>query len=234
MAARVGEHALDQTNGADATGGECGVGPLFERGSDTLALAKEPIDKRLLQCVEASASPARGANTPADTRAYTTARVSPQSQTRRGWHARDRPSVHQPHQPLSRYRVARTEMSFFPLQGRATVAAIPQPEVVVFRSRSVRLAIVNARNERSVTRETNESRLFATRTIRDLSSPTKKAASATSRCSSATILGASSWRQLYARRLRRGPYAQLFNAASNISTAVWFAGSAGLSGVRAA
>ena len=42
------EHALDQPNGADATCGEGGVGPLLDRGADALALADEPIDKRLL------------------------------------------------------------------------------------------------------------------------------------------------------------------------------------------
>src|SRR4029077_14312543 len=48
MAAREGEHALDQTKGADTTCGKGGVGPLFDHGPDALALADEPIDKRLL------------------------------------------------------------------------------------------------------------------------------------------------------------------------------------------
>ena len=48
MAARQAEDALNQANGADATRGEGGVGPLFERGPDALALADEPIDKGLL------------------------------------------------------------------------------------------------------------------------------------------------------------------------------------------
>ena len=48
MPAREAEHALNQTNGADATRGERGVGPLFERGPDARTLADQPIDKRLL------------------------------------------------------------------------------------------------------------------------------------------------------------------------------------------
>jgi hypothetical protein len=31
MAAREAKHALDQTNGADATCGECGVGPVLRK-----------------------------------------------------------------------------------------------------------------------------------------------------------------------------------------------------------
>ena len=48
MAAREAEHALNQANGADAACGERRVGPLLDRGADALALADEPIDKRLL------------------------------------------------------------------------------------------------------------------------------------------------------------------------------------------
>ena len=48
MSARQTEHTLNEANGADATGGKCGVGPLFEGRTDALALADEPIDKRLL------------------------------------------------------------------------------------------------------------------------------------------------------------------------------------------
>ena len=48
MAARQAEDALNQANGADAARGERGVGPLLERRADALALADEPIDKRLL------------------------------------------------------------------------------------------------------------------------------------------------------------------------------------------
>jgi hypothetical protein len=48
MAAREAQHALDQTNGADAPCGEGGVGPLLDRGPDAHALTDEPIDKGLL------------------------------------------------------------------------------------------------------------------------------------------------------------------------------------------
>jgi hypothetical protein len=48
MAARQPEHALNESNGADAAGREGGVGPLFQRGADALALADQAIDKRLL------------------------------------------------------------------------------------------------------------------------------------------------------------------------------------------
>ena len=48
MAARQAEDALNQANGADAAGGERGVGPLLERGAHARALARRAIDIRLL------------------------------------------------------------------------------------------------------------------------------------------------------------------------------------------
>ena len=48
MASGQAEDALNEANGADATRGERGVGPLLERRADALTLADEPIDEGLL------------------------------------------------------------------------------------------------------------------------------------------------------------------------------------------
>ena len=45
---RQAEDALNEANRADASGGERGIGPLLERGSDTRALAHQSIDVRVL------------------------------------------------------------------------------------------------------------------------------------------------------------------------------------------
>jgi hypothetical protein len=39
---------LNEANGADASGGERGIGPLFERGTYTRTLAHQSIDVRVL------------------------------------------------------------------------------------------------------------------------------------------------------------------------------------------
>jgi len=44
-----GEDALNEANGADASGGERGVGPLLERRAHARTLADESIDVRLLR-----------------------------------------------------------------------------------------------------------------------------------------------------------------------------------------
>ena len=68
MSSGQGEDALNEANGADATRGERRVGPLLDRRADALTLTDEPIDKRLLTA-RGFGLPARGANTPAATRA---------------------------------------------------------------------------------------------------------------------------------------------------------------------
>lgn len=67
MSSGQGEDALNQANGADATRGECRVGPLLDCRADALTWTDEPIDKRLLTTRGLGLSRAL-ANTPAATR----------------------------------------------------------------------------------------------------------------------------------------------------------------------